>query len=118
LPQYQFLEDSLRTGQQPELARQLVVPVLDPFAGTGLFWGEGKGRRTRVAGSMVVALGYELMCRVCAAEWPLTAMKLVSVVTRGCWLLCCMASSLCATPDSVLPVMMAFCWLVLLLLLP
>lgn len=32
-PQHNFLEQSLRTGVQPELARQLVVPVLQTFAG-------------------------------------------------------------------------------------
>lgn len=32
-PQYNFLEHSLRTGVQPDIARQLVVPVLQAFAG-------------------------------------------------------------------------------------
>lgn len=35
-PQYMLLEQSLRTGEQPALARQLVVPVLQAFKGQGL----------------------------------------------------------------------------------
>lgn len=32
-PRYQFMEESLRTGLQPELANKLVTPVLQTFAG-------------------------------------------------------------------------------------
>lgn len=34
-PRYQFMEQSLRTGLQPELANKLVTPVQQTFAGLG-----------------------------------------------------------------------------------
>lgn len=61
-PQFQFLEHSLRTGCQPELARQLVSPILDMFAGRS----SGCGR---MACQLVLCFWFKGLMYITSSHW-------------------------------------------------